>query len=69
MDDILIAMEDDEELHEQIVHEVLELIDEENFFLKLSKCFFHQRSINYLGIHIEGGQISIDPTKLDELAN
>ena len=69
MDNILITTEDDEELHEQIVHEVLELINEENFFLKLSKCLFHQRSINYLGIYIEGGYISIDPTKLDGLAD
>ena len=69
MYNILIAMEDDKELHKQIIHEVLELIDEENFFLKLSKCLFHQRSINYLGIHIEGGCISIDPTKLDGLVD
>ena len=41
MDDILIATDDNEELHEQIVHEVLDLIDQENFFLKLRKCLFH----------------------------
>ena len=69
MNNILIATEDDEELHKQIVHEVLELIDKENFFLKLSKCLFYQRSINYLGIYIKEGCISIDPTKLDGLAD
>ena len=68
MDDILIATDDNEELHEQIVHEVLDLIDQENFFLKLKKCLFHQRSIDYLGIHIEGGRIRIDPTNIDGLA-
>ena len=68
MDDILIATDDNEELHEQIVHEVLDLINQENFFLKLRKCLFHQRSINYLGICIEGGCIHINPMKIDGLA-
>ena len=69
MNNILIATEDDEELHKQIVHKVLKLINKENFFLKLSKCLFYQRSINYLGIYIKEGCISIDPTKLDGLAD
>jgi hypothetical protein len=68
MDDILIATDDNEELHKQIVHEVLDLIDQENFFLKLRKCLFHQRSIDYLRIRIERGHIHIDPTKIDGLA-
>jgi hypothetical protein len=68
MDDILITTHDDEVLHKQIFHEVLDLIDQENFFLKLNKCLFHQRSINYLGIHIEGGRIRIDPMKIDGLS-
>jgi hypothetical protein len=69
MDDILIATNNDEELHEQIVHEVLELLEEEDFHLKLNKCLFHQQSIDYLGIRIEGGKVRIDPTKMDGLAN
>jgi hypothetical protein len=69
MDDILIATNDNEELHKRIVHEVLDLVKREDFFLKLNKCLFHQRSIDYLGIRIEGGRISIDPTKLDGLAH
>ena len=69
MDDILIATNDNEELHEQIMHEVLELLEEEDFHLKLNKCLFHKQSIDYLGIHIEGGKVRIDPTKMDGLAN
>ena len=65
---ILIATDDNEVLHEQIIHEVLNLIDQENFFLKLKKCLFHQQSIDYLGIQIEVGCIRIDPTKIDKLA-
>jgi hypothetical protein len=69
MDDILIATNDDEVLHTKIVHKVLDLLEQKDFFLKLTKCLFHQRSINYLGIRIEGGQISINPTKMDGLAH
>ena len=51
------------------VHEVLDLLAREDFYLKLSKCLFHQGSINYLGIHINGRHIKIDPTKLHGLAD
>jgi hypothetical protein len=40
----------------------------ESFFLKPSKCKFERSSINYLGIVISDGAISIDPTKHDGLA-
>ena len=63
MDDILIVTPDDEELHAKIVNAVLNMLATEDFFLKLSKCSFHQRTVNYLGIIIEGGIIRIDPTK------
>ena len=68
MDDILIATPDDEELHAEIVHAVLDMLAAEDFFLKLSKCSFHQRVVDYLGIRIEGGIIRIDPTKRNGLA-
>jgi hypothetical protein len=42
MDDILIATNDDEKLHTKIVHEILDLLKQEDFFLKLNKCLFHQ---------------------------
>jgi RNase H-like domain found in reverse transcriptase/Reverse transcriptase (RNA-dependent DNA polymerase) len=63
MDDILITTIKDQALHEQIVHEVLELLEKESFFLKLTKCKFEQESIEYLGVMVENGMIRIDPTK------
>ena len=68
MDDILIATPDNEELHAEIVNAVLDMLAAEDFFLKLSKCLFHQRTMDYLGIRIEGGIIRIDPTKRNSLA-
>jgi hypothetical protein len=37
MDNILVATIKDYDLHWQIVHEVLDLLEEESFFLKLEK--------------------------------
>jgi Reverse transcriptase (RNA-dependent DNA polymerase)/RNase H-like domain found in reverse transcriptase len=68
MDDILIMTSDDLPLHRQIVHDVLDLLEAESFFLKPSKCKFECSSINYLGIVVSNGVISMDPTKWDGLA-
>jgi RNase H-like domain found in reverse transcriptase/Integrase zinc binding domain/Reverse transcriptase (RNA-dependent DNA polymerase) len=67
MDDVLIMTTDDLPLHWQIIHDVLDLLEVESFFLKPSKCKFEWTSINYLGIVISNGAISIDPTKQDGL--
>jgi hypothetical protein len=67
MDDILIATGDDLTLHRQIVHEVLELLEQESLFCKLFKCHFEQHTITYLGIIVEAGTIRIDPTKTNGL--
>jgi Reverse transcriptase (RNA-dependent DNA polymerase) len=68
MDDILIATIDDLPLHRRIVHEVLDLLEKESFFLKPSKCKFEQKSINYLGIVVRDRKVRIDPTKQNGLA-
>ena len=67
MNDILIMILDDEELHVKIVNAVLDMLAAEDFFLKLSKCTFHQQMIDYLGIRIEGGIICINPMKCNGL--
>jgi Reverse transcriptase (RNA-dependent DNA polymerase) len=63
MDDILIATSMDCTLHCEIVHQVLELLEEESFFLKPSKCKFEQTTIDYLGIVVSKGTVKINPTK------
>jgi Reverse transcriptase (RNA-dependent DNA polymerase)/RNase H-like domain found in reverse transcriptase len=68
MDDILIATTKDYALHRQVVHEVLETLERESFFLKPAKCKFEQESIDYLGIVVTKGTIRIDPTKQNGLA-
>jgi RNase H-like domain found in reverse transcriptase/Reverse transcriptase (RNA-dependent DNA polymerase)/Integrase zinc binding domain len=63
MDDILIFADTKEEL-ERITKLVLEKLQEHNLFLKAKKCKFCQTRIEYLGMIIEEGRISMDAVKL-----
>jgi RNase H-like domain found in reverse transcriptase/Reverse transcriptase (RNA-dependent DNA polymerase) len=63
MDDILIFADTKEEL-EQITKLVPETLREHNLFLKAKKCKFCQTRIEYLGMIIEEGRISMDAVKL-----
>jgi Reverse transcriptase (RNA-dependent DNA polymerase)/RNase H-like domain found in reverse transcriptase len=67
MDNILVATEGDLTLHRRIMHEVLDLLEEESLFCKLLKCHFEQTTITYLGIVVEQETIWIDPTKVNGL--
>ena len=63
MDDILIFAWTKEELT-QITRMVLEKLRENNLFLKAKKCKFYKMKIEYLGMIIEEGRISMDSVKL-----
>jgi Reverse transcriptase (RNA-dependent DNA polymerase) len=63
MDNILIFAYTKEEL-ERITKLVLEKLREQNLFLKAKKCEFCQTKIEYLGMTIEEGKISMDAVKL-----
>jgi Reverse transcriptase (RNA-dependent DNA polymerase) len=67
MDNILIATSIDCTLHHEIVHQVLELLEEESFFLKPLKCKFKQTTIDYLEKVVSKGTIKIDPTKQNSI--
>jgi len=63
MDDILIFSKDKKTLEEQTKH-ILQKLRDNDLYLKPGKCFFCKEKIEYLGMIIEEGQISMDPTKL-----
>ena len=63
MDDILIFAKTKEEL-ERITKLVLEKLRENDLFLKAKRCKFEKTKIEYLGMIIEEGRISMDPIKL-----
>jgi hypothetical protein len=63
MDNILIFADTKEEL-ERITKLKLEKLREHDLFLKAKKCKFCQTRIEYLGMIIEEGKISMDTVKL-----
>jgi hypothetical protein len=67
MDDILIATNNDIARHQQIVHNVLDLLEAESYFLHPAKCTFEQTSLTYLGIIVDGNQLKPDPKKTSAL--
>ncbi len=69
MDNILSATSDDLTCHRQIVHEVLDKLEEESYFLQLAKCKFEKEKVDYLGVVISRERIHIDPIKVEGLRN
>jgi hypothetical protein len=63
LDDILIFSETWDE-HVRHVKQVLDTLQRENMYAKLSKCEFGKIALVYLGHIIGGGQLKIDPSKL-----
>src|SRR6204780_4517697 len=68
MDNILIFAKTEEELERQTKNVLLRL-RENNLFLKPKKCEFHKLKIEYLGMIIEEGKMSMDPVKLGGIQN
>src|SRR6266850_1105871 len=65
MDNCLIATGNGElMLHRQMNHRLLQIFEEHSYFLKLSKCVFEQPEVDFLGIRLGHGEISIDPSKI-----
>lgn len=68
MDDILIYSID-EETHQEITHKVLWHLEEYDLYLKPEKCDFDRDRIEYLGMIIEPGRVSMDYGKTATVAN
>ena len=64
MDDILIATTNDVPHHHQLVHQVLDKLEEHDLFLKLEKSMFEVPEIKYLGLVIGGGRVRMDRIKV-----
>jgi Reverse transcriptase (RNA-dependent DNA polymerase) len=66
MDNILIFAENQEELQER-TKQVLQRLQEHNLFLKPKKCEFNKSTMEYLGLIIQEGKLSMDPVKLSRI--
>ena len=63
MDDILIFANTQEKL-EKITKKVLKRLQDNDLYLKPKKCKFNKTVIEYLGLIVKKGQLSMDPVKL-----
>ena len=68
MDDMLILAETMEELTVHTI-EVLQLLRENDLYLKPQKCKFVVTKVNFLGFIIEHGKMTMDPMKLAGIAD
>src|SRR5437588_4707947 len=65
MDDILIVTKSNNiKDHIEMVIKVLQILADNDLFLKPEKCHFHKREVEYLGIIVGNGHVKIDPVKL-----
>ncbi len=64
MDDILITTPNDMPHHQQLVHAVLNKLEEHDLFLKPEKCTFEVPEIEYLGLVIGRGKVQMDRVKV-----
>ena len=68
LDDILIFSGTWDE-HVRHVKQVLYTLQREKLYVKLSKCEFGKTALVYLGHIVGGGQLKIDPSKIDVIVN
>ena len=62
MDDIIIFTNNLEE-HHKLTHEVLEILRQNNLYLKPEKCEFEKMTVEYLGVIISQNSMAVDPVK------
>ena len=56
-------------IHHKQVHQVLDKLRQHDLYLKPEKCLFEKKSMEFLGVVLEKGQIHMDPTKLKGVAD
>ena len=66
IDDILIYSRTREE-HEQHLKMILNLLNEEKLYAKLSKCEFWIREVHFLGHVVNEKGIHVDPAKVESI--
>ena len=55
--------------HEEYVHIVLDILEENDLYLKPEKCAFEQNEIDYLGVIVGQGTLKMDPKKIQNVAD
>ena len=64
MDDMLIATDDDTVIHINCICESLQILHNNDLFIKPSKCDSMVQKVEFLGFIIKNGTVSMDPIKV-----
>lgn len=57
-----------EELHQEINNAFFQVLEDNDLYLRPEKCVFEQPEMDFLGIHVKNGELSIDPSKIAGIA-
>lgn len=68
MDDIMVYSKTLEE-HIQLLQQVFDILRAQKFYIKLSKCSFAQKEVEYLGHMISSAGVSTEATKVEAIKN
>ena len=68
IDDILVAT-DIEEGHDKLIEEVLRRLEENNLFVKLEKCKWKVREVEFLGVVISPKGVEMQKEKVEGVLN
>jgi hypothetical protein len=72
MDNVAIGTDDSPEgrkLHEQIIHNFLNILEQHLYFLKVSKCEFEKNRMEFLGFQVGKGIVKIDLSKIEGITD
>ena len=69
MDNILVHTTDDVAAHREKVHKVLHKLRQHDLYLKLEKCQFEQKKVEFLEVILEKETVQMDPTKTKGIAD
>ena len=67
MDNVLVASRNKKK-HQQATHELLDILEANDLFLKPEKCVWEQPRMDYLGLILEEGVTRMDPAKIAGIA-
>ena len=68
MDDVLIVSKGKKK-HQKATHELLDILEANDLFLKPEKCVWEQPSVDYLGLILEEGVTHMDLAKVAGIAS
>ena len=69
MDDILIATSASLQDHRKATHDVLEVLENHDLYVKPEKCVWESPRVDYLGLILEKGVTRMDPAKITGISN